>query len=100
MRMRMISSGLAAMLLASCATVETGPPLADGAMLPSGEAAVLRMPATEPAPEEPADDSLGACLPSFSAPSGSTGKPYKVVGFVVTTSTRLDVTMSMFKSRG
>lgn len=52
MRMRMISSGLAAMLLASCATVETGPPLADGAMLPSGDAAVLRMPATEPAPEE------------------------------------------------
>ncbi len=52
MRMRMISSGLAAMLLASCATVETGPPLADGAMLPSGDAAVLRMPATEPPPEE------------------------------------------------
>ena len=57
MRMRMISSGLAAMLLASCATVETGPPLADGAMLPSGDAAVLRMPAAEPAPaeEEPPD---------------------------------------------
>ena len=52
MRKRMISSGLAALLLASCATVDTGSPPAESAMLASTDAAVLRMPATERPPEE------------------------------------------------
>ncbi|OBX20382.1 serine hydrolase [Erythrobacter sp. QSSC1-22B] len=52
MRKRMISSGLAALLLASCATVDTGSRPAEGAMLPSGDAAVMRLPAITPAPDE------------------------------------------------
>jgi CubicO group peptidase (beta-lactamase class C family) len=52
MRKRMISSALAAMLLASCASVETATPPAAGAMLATHGAAVLRTPAVERPPEE------------------------------------------------
>lgn len=56
MRKWMISSGLAAMLLASCAAVDTGvqsgSTAADAPMLAQSDAAVLRMPASERPPEE------------------------------------------------
>jgi len=52
MRKRMISSALAAMLLASCASVETATPPAAGAMLATHGAAVLRTPAVERPPGE------------------------------------------------